>query len=164
LVRQITRDDHADAALICGVATALRDWGVHTGQPPPLKILREAVWFYWQAPRLRGKKVPPKYPRAVGWSEAAARLVASGEPRKGRLVIEHIEPMNRALRWLVEEAPEVDEVIAQLPSRLRCVVVTKDESVSLPDDGTPDERYAKAGLNLASFRALDDWDFPSSAT
>ena len=75
-------------------------------------------------------------------------------------MIEHIEPMNRALRWLVEKAPEVDEVIAQLPSRLRCVVVTKDESVRLPDDGTPDERYAKASLDLAGFRALDDWGFP----
>ena len=82
-MRQKARDDHADADLICGVATALRDWGVHTGQPPPLKILREAVWFYWHHglrarrfhPSTRGPSGGPRPLR--GWLRAESREKAA---------------------------------------------------------------------------------------
>jgi len=35
--------------------------------------------------------------------------------------------------------------------------VTKEQSLGLPDAGSPEERYAAAGLDLAAFRSLDDW-------
>jgi hypothetical protein len=31
-------------------------------------------------------------------------------------------------------------------------------SDALPNDGTPEERYGRAGLDLASFRPLDEWE------
>lgn len=151
------RDDRADAELVCAVAAALRSWRESTGNVPASKILREAVWFYWQFPRLERPIVPPKYPRAIPWSEDAARIVLRGERRGGRLVIEHMEPLNRTLRWLIDDAPDPDEVVAGLPGRLECVVVTKEQSARLPDAGTREERYAQAGMSLATFRPLDDW-------
>lgn len=151
------RSDLADAKLISDVAAALRAWRASTGARPALKILRETVWFFWQQPRLERPVVASKYPRASPWSEEAARVALNGEPTNNRLVIEHVEPLNRVLRWLVDEAPTVDAIVCELPKRLHCVVVTKAEATCLPDAGTPVERYAHAGLDLAAFRALDDW-------
>ncbi|HEX8102622.1 MAG TPA: hypothetical protein VF533_08430 [Solirubrobacteraceae bacterium] len=151
------RDDEADAALIVGVAASLRSWAARTGAQPPLKILREAVWFFWQQPRLERPLVRPKYPRAVPWSREAADVVLSGGPRSGRLVIEHVEPLNRTLRWLIESERSVEEVMTELPTRLECVVVTAEQSRGLPDAGSPHDRYAAAGLDLSAFKPLDDW-------
>lgn len=159
------RSDQADAQLISDVAAGLRAWGHSTGEQPALKILREAIWFFWQQPRLERPVVASKYPRSSPWSEEAARLALSGESTKDRLEIEHVEPLKRVARWLIEDAPSVDTVASELPKRVHSVVVTRDEAKRLPDAGTPSERYAHAGLDLTAFRALDDWAglTPSSA-
>jgi hypothetical protein len=78
--------DARDARLVADVAVAVRAWETASGRPAATKVLREAVWFFWQNPRLARPRV-------------------------------------------------VD---------------------ALPDDGSPEERYRRAGLDLASFRALDD--------
>jgi hypothetical protein len=78
------------------------------------------------------------------------------------LVIEHVAPMHRLLRRLIDEQFEVVQVAKMLREGLEVVVVTREQSSALTDDGTPDERYPRAGLDLASFRPLDAW--PSSAT
>jgi hypothetical protein len=124
-VPRVQRDDQVDAELIRAVATSLRSWGEATGRDAPLKILREAVWFFWQEPRLARPRVPPKYPHAVPWSREAAAIALSADPRKGRLVIEHIEPLNRTLRWLVETNPSAATLARELPKRLDCVVVSR---------------------------------------
>ena len=152
----IRRDD-ADAQLVVDVAASLRRWRDVTGKQPPTKVLREAVWFFWQQPRLPRPLVASKYPEGALWSEDAARFALSGHSSKGKLVIEHLEPMNRALWWLIDEAPTVQTVIAMLPGRLACAVVTKEQSLALPDVGSPDERYAAAGLDLTTFQPLGDW-------
>src|SRR5215213_3246803 len=63
VVATADRDDEADARLILAVARALRDWRRSTGAQPPTKRLREAVWFFWQQPRLERPLVRRKYPR-----------------------------------------------------------------------------------------------------
>jgi hypothetical protein len=73
------------------------------------------------------------------------------------LVIEHVAPMHRVLRRLIDERLEVGQVVRMLREGLDVVVVTREQSAALTDDGTPDERYRRAGLDLASARALDDW-------
>ncbi len=65
--------------------------------------------------------------------------------------------MIRALRWLIDDAPSVQEVIDELTGRLACAIVTKEQSLGLAEAGRPRERYAAAGLDLASFKPLDDW-------
>lgn len=47
-------------------------------------------------------------------------------------------------------------MLAELPKRLKCAVVTKEESARLPDVGTPRERYRAAGLDLDRLRSLDE--------
>jgi hypothetical protein len=149
--------DEADAQLVLDVAVSLRRWREKTGKEPATKMLREAVWFFWQRPRLDRPLVASKYPRSAPWSEAAADAVLSGVAGKDRLVIEHLTPMNRTLRWLIDDAPTLKAVISELPARLACAVVTKEESAALPDEGSPEERYAAAGLDLAAFRPLEHW-------
>lgn len=150
------RQDRADAGLICEVAAALRGWEERTGSRAATKILRKAVWFFWQSPRLAGPLVASKYPRGAPWSDAAAAIVLDGAPLRGRLVIEHLEPMSRTLRWLIEDTPDTSSILEELPTRLSCAVITKAESARLPDDGTPEERYRRGGLDLSVFRPLDE--------
>lgn len=142
--------------MLCALAAALRDWREHTGREPSTKILREAVWFYWQAPRLPRPLVASKYPRGVPWSDDAAALFLAGGSTAGKLVIEHLEPLNRTLGWLINEAPEAEEIVDGLPGRIECAVVTQEENKRLPDTGTSEERYRLAGLELDLLRTLDD--------
>jgi hypothetical protein len=151
------RDDLADAALVANVATALRAWRDATGRPPSSKVLREAIWFFWQAPRLQRPLVAKKYPRSAPWSEEAAGIVLRGEVIKDRLAIEHTEPLNRTYRWLLDDIPNPETIAAELSGRLGCVIVTAEQGRAIPDAGTPHERYTAAGLDLSSFRSLDDW-------
>lgn len=152
------RDDVADAELVVEVAAALRRWGEASGQRPATKVLRETVWYFWQQPRLPKPLILSKYPRLAPWSLEAARAYLDAGSPDGRLVIEHAEPMNRVLAWLIDGAPTPYEVTEELPRRLAVNVVTKEQSAGLPDAGAPAERYAVAGLDLASFRSLDAWE------
>lgn len=151
------RRDDVDAQLVLDVAASLRSWRDRTGKEPATKVLRETVWFFWQHPRLDRPLVASKYPRGALWSEEAARAAGLGLTGKGELVIEHLEPMNRALRWLIDDAPTTQEVIDGLPGRLMCAVVTKDQSAGLSNTGSAEERYRASGLDLATFKPLDQW-------
>lgn len=151
--------DAADAQLVADIADALRTWQARTGRPAATKVLREAVWFYWQNPRLPRPLINGKYPRAAMWSHDAAEMVLAGAAEaRGQLVIEHIEPMSRLLRSLINTPEDAGRVAELLGDGLRVVVVTRAESDALPDSGDPDERYASAGLTLSDFRSLDDWE------
>lgn len=70
-------------------------------------------------------------------------------------MIEHVEPLNRALRWLVRDTPTIEQVLEHLPRRIRCAVVTTEEAARLPDSGSPQERYREAQLDLEGLRTLD---------
>jgi hypothetical protein len=150
--------DAVDARLIMDVARALRAWQASSHRPAPTKVLREAVWFFWQRPRLEGPLVSGKYPRSARWSKEAATIALGGDGQtRDRLVIEHVAPMHRILRRLIDEQFEVVQVAEMLREGLEVVVVTREQSSALTDDGTPEERYRRAGLDLARFRPLDAW-------
>ena len=150
--------DTADAQLVAEVATALREWQKHSGRAAPTKVLRETVWFFWQNPRLARPRVAGKYPRAARWSAEAASAVGSGTSAgPGQLVVEHIQPMHRLLRRLIDEPLEPDQIAALLREGLEVVVVTKQQADALGDDGSPHDRYRRAGLELGGFRTLDEW-------
>lgn len=152
-------DDGADAQLITDVAAALRRWQQHSGRPAATKVLRETVWFFWQNPRLDRPLVAGKYPRSARWSREAADVALSAEEEpSGRLVIEHVEPMHRLLRRMIDTPHDAEDIAGYLNRGLEVVVVTKPQSDALPDDGDPEERYRAAGLELHSFRSLDDWE------
>lgn len=153
--------DQADAQLLSDVAAALHRWEQSTGVKPPLKVLRETVWFFWQHPRLKvgGDLIASKYPRSARWSREAAALAVGGvESWTGHLVIEHIRPLHRVVRQMIEDPPQADQVEELLAPALEVVVITKDQERALPDKGEPEQRYVAAGLDLAAFKSLDEWE------
>lgn len=159
-----TDRDLTDARLVADVAAALRAWQEASGRPAATKTLRETVWFYWQNPRMPRPRVSGKYPRSARWSREAAEVVLDGDGTvQGRLVIEHIEPMHRLLRRLIDEPLEPTEVASVLSAGLDVVLVTKEQSKLLPDAGSAEERYRAAGLDLNDFRSLDDWQDEANA-
>ena len=145
--------DAADARLIMDVARALGAWQASSQRPAATKVLREAVWFFWQKPRLERPLVSGKYPKSARWSREAATIALRGDGQtRDRLVIEHVAPLHRILRRLIDEQSDVGQVAEMLREGLDVVVVIREQSAALTDDGTPDERYRRAGLDLASFR------------
>jgi hypothetical protein len=76
--------------------------------------------------------------RSARWSRDAAALAVGGDGQtRHRLVIEHLAPMHRILRRLIDEQFEVVQVAKMLPEGLDVVVVTREQSSALTDDGTP---------------------------
>jgi hypothetical protein len=151
-------DDDNDARLVADVAASLRVWQAAEGRPAPTKILRETVWFFWQNPRMPKPRVGGKYPRTSQWSREAAEAALAADGLSGRLVIEHVRPMHRLLRRLIDEPLLVPELVEELRAGLEVVVVTKDQSAKLPDGDSPTDRYRAAGLDLREFRSLDEWE------
>lgn len=155
--------DEADLRLILAVIDALREWEQAAGREARLKPLREAVWFYWQQPRLAGRSVRAKYPRDVPWSRAARGAQEDGQVG---LVIEHTKPMKVLLRELLDRPPaDLSQLRGRLDEGLSCVVITEDENAQLAkagmasgpadEDGDPFDRYYAAELEVDGFRPLD---------
>jgi hypothetical protein len=162
------RDDQADAALVAAVANAVREWRATTGSTRgDLKLLREAVWFYWERPRLPRPLVRGKYPTTVLWSVDARAAYHADTKRSPGLVIEHTHPMTLLLEELLA-TPGLDADAARelLSRRVDFVVITADENRRLEAagvsrqlvKGTSDQlaRYRKACLDTAGFKPLSD--------
>lgn len=160
--------DRVDAAVIVALAGALRDWEAVMGKPAALKPLREAVWFYWQEPRLPKPRVRGKYPKGFPWS-AAARAAYEADGERARLVIEHAQPMRLLLRQILESPRlEVDAVSSQLWTGLACVILTPEEDQLITRAGLATRmpegwqeggdlwaRHRAAGLDPEGFETLE---------
>ncbi len=77
------RRDAVDARLVTDVARALRAWQASTERPAATKVLREAVRFFWQNPRLKRPVVSGKYPRSARRRYARGRRC---RPPRARLL------------------------------------------------------------------------------
>lgn len=159
--------DHDDAAAVLGVVQSVAVAGTHIGQTARKKVVREAIWYLWEEPRLPRPRIGGKYPMAYPWS-AAARDVARAEERPvggWGLVIEHVHPIrNLVVHVLIEaEFLTVNSLQSVLRSGLASAVITKDEDAQLTrarlatldvplDD--PWLRYRMAGLAVGGFRPL----------
>lgn len=159
---QPARNDLADAALVADVANAFGRWRqAHDGKLGSLKPFREAVWFYWQQPRLPRPLIRGKYPAAVPWSPAA-RMAYWGNPKHpSGLVIEHSRPMDVLLRELLDAAPVSPEsALRMLGEPPTYAVVTDEESRALGNaewhGSDPLRKYADAGLDVSGFRPLSE--------
>lgn len=134
-------------------------------------VARQALWSFWELPRLPRPLISNKYPPAYPWSAAArAAYHASPVPPSGGrgLVLEHLLPRNLLLDDLIErsEALTVHKLIAELSSRLIGTVVTKEEDSALtaagfafagPADAQSADvwaRYRAAGLDVTQFEPL----------
>jgi hypothetical protein len=128
------------------------------------RVLREALWFLWEQPRLPRPLVRSKYPKSYPWSPAARALVRSGVP--GGLVLEHVEPRSLLVADLLRDAEgwTPESFAAVLHRRTGAAVLTVADgrrltaagfSRSMPDGGHGVwARYVAAGIDLTAFAPL----------
>lgn len=134
-------------------------------------VARQALWSFWELPRLPKPLIQGRYPAVYPWSaQARAAYQAKGKaPKGGRgLVLEHVRPRNILIGNLIEISDQLDvgELIGYLNRFLAAAVITKEEDLQLTnagvskapldrDDPDPWARYRTAGLELEMFDALD---------
>jgi hypothetical protein len=164
--------DLADARAILSIAAACRKT-LRSDRPRsgPIRVLREALWFIWEQPRLPRPLVASKYPRSYPWSPGARAVFAehAGKRPKGGwgLVIEHLYPRELLVADLLEgaEGANITRSVEVLTERLMAAVVTRDDDRQLPtraqsarpwDDYAADpwRRYRSTGLQLQDFAPI----------
>jgi len=131
--------DQEDAGALLAVAAACRK-ALRPDRPRsgPKRVVREALWFIWEKPRLPDPLVESKYPKPYPWSPGAQAVHAghSGKRPKGGwgLVIEHLYPREFLVAELLEgtAVAETAGAVELLTERLMAAVVTRDEDRQLP--------------------------------
>jgi hypothetical protein len=134
------------------------------------RVLREALWFLWEKPRLPLPLVVSKYPALYPWSAAARASVASGQGwRAGGmgLIFEHLVPRQFLRQKIFQSAAELTpgSLVELLSTSITAAIITKDEDAALARTGLshrqpgayagPWSRYLAAGLDLSGFAPLD---------
>jgi hypothetical protein len=148
--------DEFDLALILDVIRAFKRHEQARGVPASAKILREAIYFHWEGPRLpRGRKRSP----LLRHSPAAREQRSRGDLRG--LVYEHVLPISHVIRGLLADVPENEQALRRvLQAAPEAVIITKAEDAAIdaagmrevvPPDGDPWGRYRAAGLNPEEF-------------
>ena len=154
-----SRDDVADLQLLLDVLRAFRRYADAHGGQPAVKVIREAMFFHWEGPRLPpGGKYSPFLPHTP-----AARARKQAGHRDG-FVLEHVLPANILIRELLAEMPDdVDALRARLETAADRVVITNEENAALvaagvassvPTPGDQWSRYATAGMDPRQFAPL----------
>lgn len=156
--------DQVDADFLTAVFAAARQWEMATGRRTPGKVLRESLWFVWQAPRLPRPLVRSKYPRSAPWTAAARAAYLQDPSGMGGLVMEHVQPISVLIRTLLDTPQERPEFIRTLNAALQfCVVTTaEDKMLAAAKVGsrTPESRdrwvrYRLAGIDVDGIQPLD---------
>jgi hypothetical protein len=173
------REDLADAQSVTEVVRAA--YSTLERQRPragPLRLVREAVWYLWEQPRLPRPLIRDKYPLAYPWSPGAQEVIehaaswnSYGRPPDGQwsLVIEHLYPRELMIRDLVELVVCTDQparpVADLLSSRVMAAIVRRDEDRQLmarreaprtwaPYEADPWLRYRSAPFELGGFASV----------
>lgn len=164
--------DIADATSILSIVQGTAALSGHVGVSARSRIVREAIWFGWEHPRLPRPLIASKYPTAYPWSAAARARYhqASMKPAGGwGLVFEHLRPRGYLVREVLARVDVLDlaGLISLLRSETFAAIITLDEDKriahaglarSMPpdDDGTdPWSRYRRAGLDVGGFSPLN---------
>jgi hypothetical protein len=149
-------NDAADLQLILSLLRAFKEHETTTGTPGSVRVLREAIFFRWEAPRLPpGGKYSPRLPHSPA---ARARRQAG---RTDGLVFEHVMPISLVIKRLLADLPaDTTALRAVLDTTADRVIITKAEDQALVAAGTrtrlptlddPWSRYRAAGLDPATF-------------
>lgn len=150
------RDDEADLQLLLDLLRSYHDHERRTGITSATRVLREALYFVWEGPRLpNGLKYAPALPHSP-----AARAQRDAGNHAG-LVYEHAVPVTLVIRRLLAALPSTTENLrAQLEAHAQRVVITKEEDrlltaaglrARMPDPDDVWSRYRAVGLDPESF-------------
>ena len=136
-----------------------------------MHIAREALWSFWERPRLPKPLVGNKYPVSYPWSPKARAVYQQhqGRPVGGfGLVLEHLTPRNLLIMDLWQRIEHLDEqeLMQHLMTHLVGTIITKEEDAALtaagvarsvPLDADPQDvwgRYRIAGLVPEDFAPI----------
>jgi hypothetical protein len=153
--------DEVDLTLLLDVIRAFKRHEQARGEPASVKILREAIYFHWEGPRLpRGRKRSPLLKHSPAARKQRSRGDMSG------LVYEHVLPISHVIRGLLASVPADEQELREvLQSAPEAVIITKAEDAAIdaagmrhvvPPDGDPWSRYRAAGLDPAEFSPAED--------
>ncbi|MDD2858149.1 MAG: hypothetical protein PHU75_05670 [Candidatus Nanopelagicales bacterium] len=163
--------DFADATSILSIVQATSALSGHVGASARSRIVREAIWFGWEHPRLPRPLVASKYPTSYPWSAAARNRFHQvvQRPTGGwGLVFEHLRPRGMLVRQALAQADRIDaaEMLNLLREEVSAAVITREEDKQIdraavggaypPGDDGSDlwARYRYAGLELSGFAPL----------
>jgi hypothetical protein len=165
-------EDLADGEAILSILTAVRST-MSRDRPRggPVRVLRDAIWYIWEVPRLPPPLERVHYPWAYPWSSAAREVWSRNDGRRPNggwgFVLEHLYPKALLARDLLDDASvsNARAVIDLLSSRLLSAVITKDEDGRLQNrasvaqiwdsyEADPWIRYRAIGLKLFDFAPL----------
>lgn len=134
-------------------------------------VARQALWNFWELPRLPRPLLQNKYPLAYPWSTSARVSYKENQraPKGGRgLVLEHVRPRNILIDSMIERSDQLTagELIGYLNRFLAGAVITREEDLLLTnagvayapvdaDDPDPWARYRTAGLAPESFSPVE---------
>lgn len=153
--------DQMDLTLLLNVLRAFKRHELARGEPASVKILREAIYFHWEGPRLpRGRKRSPQLKHSPAAREQRRQGDLSG------LVYEHVLPISHVIRGLLADVPEDEQALQRaLKAAPEAVIITKAEDAAIdaagmsdvvPSDGDPWSRYRAANLDPETFAPFAD--------
>lgn len=151
--------DDADLQLIWNVLRSYDEHRKAVTSPRPVRIIREVLFFAWEAPRLpKGGKRSRYLPH----SPAARAQRLTGDD--SGLVYEHVMPISLVIKDLLVDPPDD---IASLRNRLdatsdRVIILKREDRAldlagwrnALPDPEDPWSRYQALGLDPSAFQQL----------
>lgn len=166
------KEDVADAAAVLSVLAAVRSTlSRGRGRSGPVRVLRNAIWYMWEVPRLPPPLERVHYPWAYPWSRAARNVWSTNNRKRPDggwgFVLEHLYPQALLARDLLDDPTVSDAkaVIEVVSSRILSAVITKNEDRMLASrahapqawesyEDDPWIRYRTAGLELFDFVPL----------
>ena len=129
-------------------------------------VSRQALWSFWELPRLPRPIISNKYPRPYPWSPAARERYRTTGSSSG-LVLEHVRPLNILLETMIfsSDSWKVDDLTEYLATFMAGAVITKAEDKALSDAGVgfgpkdPNDsdvwaRYRTAGVDPDTFSPI----------
>ena len=153
------QQDEADLALVLDLVRAFAEHGRVLGTDSRQKVLREALFFHWEGPRL-----PAGGKRSAHLKHSPAARAQRSAGEHGGLVYEHVLPVSHVVHELLSDVPQdVVALRAVLEAVPQAVIITKAEDAALdaagvrhtvPDDGDPWSRYRAAHLDPGEFAPL----------
>ena len=158
-------EDRIDAEALLGVLRECREVRDRR-RAGTTHMARQALWSFWELPRLPRPIISNKYPRPYPWSPAARDLYLTTERASG-LVLEHVRPLNILVDAMIISAGSwaVVDLITYLQTYMAGAVITKAEDKALQaagvglgplDQSDPDvwARYRTANLQPETFMPL----------
>jgi hypothetical protein len=159
-------EDQVDASALLGVLRECHEVRDRR-RAGTTHVSRQALWSFWELPRLPRPILSNKYPRPYPWSPSA-REVFLQSGRTSGLVLEHVRPLNILLETMIRSSNSwsASDLIGYLQKFMAGAVITRAEDQALQaagvsfgpldqNDSDAWARYRTAQLEPETFSPLE---------